>query len=575
MYRHLLRGHGIHNPLVLLTRHRTTGRLALSSYGILTSTIPSRHITMDIDQVSQGMKRTIDDVAGQDESKKMKLGETSEDDAHAATMVEKEVSGAEDVAGQNPSTQPDAGPSKSSGTKQQPKSKKQKKFEKRADRKERRRATLRPDGEERAESSGPRLPKRQCALLVGYSGAGYNGMQIQYTANVKTIEGTLFNALVKAGAVSQDNSDDPVKVNLGRAARTDAGVHAAGNLISMKLITEVPGVPDLVARINEELPPEIRLWSFLRVQNSFNARGLCDSRKYTYFFPSYLLIPPKPESGLHKTFLSKAPEGYTIEVHPFWKDTSPDSSPSDDMRRKREWRVGKETLEQLREIAQRFIGSHNFHNYTVGASYQDASSRRVMKEIEITDPMVYGDTEWIAVLLHGQSFMFHQIRKMIAALILIARTGTPPEVMTELYSNRTLFVPRMPALGLLLEYPLFGSYNKKTESLRDGRTPEHPEYRPPIDFEIHRADIDKFKQDFIYSGMRNVEDREGVFDAWVRTVDAYSGGDLLWLNPTGSIPEEAIIHLGTKRPQPFRERKRFDATSFPETGGEKMAGCCG
>ena len=61
------------------------------------------------------------------------------------------------------------------------------------------------------------------------------------------------------------------------------------------------------------------------------------------------------------------------------------------------------------------------------------------------------------------------------------------------------------------------------------------------------------------------------FDAWVRTVDAYAGGDLLWLNPTGKIPEEAIIQLGVKRAQPFRERKRFDATSFPETGREKMA----
>ena len=53
------------------------------------------------------------------------------------------------------------------------------------------------------------------------------------------------------------------QVNLGRAARTDAGVHAAGNLVSIKMITNVPGVPDIVARINEELPPEIRVWSYV------------------------------------------------------------------------------------------------------------------------------------------------------------------------------------------------------------------------------------------------------------------------------------------------------------------------
>lgn len=62
-----------------------------------------------------------------------------------------------------------------------------------------------------------------------------------------------------------------LQVGLARAARTDAGVHAAGNVISIKMITIIPGVRDIVARINEELPPEIRLWSFQRTQNSFNA----------------------------------------------------------------------------------------------------------------------------------------------------------------------------------------------------------------------------------------------------------------------------------------------------------------
>ena len=54
-------------------------------------------------------------------------------------------------------------------------------------------------------------------------------------------------------------------MNLARAARTDAGVHAAGNVVSMKVITEVPGVENMVARINEELPPEIRLWDMVCV----------------------------------------------------------------------------------------------------------------------------------------------------------------------------------------------------------------------------------------------------------------------------------------------------------------------
>lgn len=55
------------------------------------------------------------------------------------------------------------------------------------------------------------------------------------------------------------------QVNLGRAARTDAGVHAAGNVVSMKLITAIPGVADLISRVNEELPLEIRLWNVVSI----------------------------------------------------------------------------------------------------------------------------------------------------------------------------------------------------------------------------------------------------------------------------------------------------------------------
>jgi tRNA pseudouridine38-40 synthase len=85
---------------------------------------------------------------------------------------------------------------------------------------------------------------------------------------VRTIEGALFEAFVKSGAVSEDNADDPVKVSLARAARTDAGVHAAGNVVNMKLITSPPGVDDLVAAVNANLPPEIRVWNIVRMFRS-------------------------------------------------------------------------------------------------------------------------------------------------------------------------------------------------------------------------------------------------------------------------------------------------------------------
>ncbi|KAI0089927.1 pseudouridine synthase [Irpex rosettiformis] len=434
----------------------------------------------------------------------------------------------------------------------------------------------RPERSERAdgeadegerERSEPRLPKRQCALLLGFCGSGYSGMQFQ--PHSKTIEGTFFDALVRAGAVSQDNADSISKVNFSRAARTDAGVHAAGNLVSMKLITSIPGVPDIVARINQELPPEIRLWGFERVLKSFNARSTCDSRKYTYYFPSYLLIPPKPGSGQHK-ILSEHQAGSTSEStpntdplsHPFWKDIPAESPKDEDLSRKRDFRASQDAVEQLRATVKKYEGSHKFHNFTVGREYNDRSCVRVMKKIEIAEPVVRGSTEWIAVMFHGQSFMLHQ-RKMMAALVLSCRTNTPPQVIEELYGPRMAFVPKMPALGLLLEYPIFDSYNKRVKDASSKLKSTDPDYRYPIDFEVYREKIDAFKQEHIYSRMRSIEEQGAVFDAWIRSVDAYGGNDLLYLNPRGVIPDIAIIKRGEKRINPFREKKRFDATTFP------------
>jgi tRNA pseudouridine38-40 synthase len=51
----------------------------------------------------------------------------------------------------------------------------------------------------------------------------------------------------------------------------------------------------------------------------------------------------------------------------------------------------------------------------------------------------------------------------------------------------------------------------------------------------------------------------------VRSIDAYSGDDLLYLNPKGVIPAAAVIKRSERRKNPFREKKRFDVTDFPES----------
>ena len=152
---------------------------------------------------------------------------------------------------------------------------------------------------------------------------------------------------------------------------------------------------------------------------AYDVNRSCDSRKYTYFFPAYLLIPPRPGSGL---FYSLRRQNGVPPAHQFWdflKQTSgANGEPSDQMKldarleelqRKRAWRIGVAELNALRAAVKRFEGTHNFHNFTVDKDFRDRSNQRHMKNIQVADPVVHGETEWISVLLHGQSFMLHQV----------------------------------------------------------------------------------------------------------------------------------------------------------------------
>jgi tRNA pseudouridine38-40 synthase len=68
----------------------------------------------------------------------------------------------------------------------------------------------------------------------------------------------------------------------------------------------------------------------------------------------------------------------------------------------------------------------------------------------------------------------------------------------------------MPSLGLLLEHPIFESYNRKVGNINENLSPEDAEFRPPIDFDIYREEIEEFRQTHIYERMRDAEDRKAV-----------------------------------------------------------------
>jgi tRNA pseudouridine38-40 synthase len=130
----------------------------------------------------------------------------------------------------------------------------------------------------------------QVAMYFAYLGVGYHGMQ--RNPGVWSVEDELEKAISAAGGISADNKGDFSKIHWTRAARTDKGVSAVGQLVALKCIVDPPG---LVDRINAALPSTFRCFGITRVTNGFNAKNLCDKRRCgssTTSYFSYRLDSP-------------------------------------------------------------------------------------------------------------------------------------------------------------------------------------------------------------------------------------------------------------------------------------------
>lgn len=393
-----------------------------------------------------------------------------------------------------------------------------------------------------------RLPKRKVAVMVGYCGTGYHGMQ--YNPPNPTIEEALFRAFCNAGAISKANSNDLKKNGFMRAARTDKGVHAGGNLISLKMIIEDPEIKE---KINSNLPEGIRVWDIKRVNKAFDCRKMCGSRWYEYLLPTYSLIGPKPGSILFEDIENSKKQFPGVldedsESKNFWDEVQNDvkenftaeeieaiknyvAPPKEEFKEseglyqkvkqykqlenahRRKYRISKEKLEKFRQVMLQYLGAHNFHNFTLGKEYKDPSAIRFMKEIKVSEPFVIGEakTEWVSIKIHGQSFMLHQIRKMISMATLVTRCGCPINRIEQAYGTQKINIPKAPALGLLLESPVFEGYNKKLQDFG----------YLPIEFSNYEAEIEAFKMKHIYDKIYKEEVDENVFNAFFSYIDSF------------------------------------------------------
>ena len=107
-----------------------------------------------------------------------------------------------------------------------------------------------------------RYPKKKYAVIFGYCGAGYCGLQHNSDPTHPTVEHFLLVALHKAHLIADENLKGvwQQKIAWQRASRTDKGVHALRNVLSVKLICLPEGEVEMAKRANEFLPNDIRIY---------------------------------------------------------------------------------------------------------------------------------------------------------------------------------------------------------------------------------------------------------------------------------------------------------------------------
>lgn len=316
-----------------------------------------------------------------------------------------------------------------------------------------------------------KISKRKYALLIGYCGEGYFGLQRNGKVrnnDLRTIEDEIVDGLVKVNAITQEHSDEMYKMSFQRAARTDKGVSAAANLISLKMQL----ADDTLEKLNESLPKQIRVFGYNKVTQSFDCKNNCDARTYIYILPTFAFCPV--EEILTESY-----------------------------------RASDDVIKRVNEVLSKYCGTHNYHNCTSGKRYTDPSAKRYIYSFECSKPFIKEGYEFAVLKVKGQSFMLHQIRKMVGLAIAVVRGYASDDVIEFSRSPFRIEVPQAPALGLMLEQLHYEKYDRKFG--QDG-------VHKPIQWPELAEDIEKFKHEYIFSNIVKKEISDRNMFNWLATL---------------------------------------------------------
>jgi len=247
------------------------------------------------------------------------------------------------------------------------------------------------------------VSERNVKLKLAYDGTEFYGWQLQ--PSHRTVQGLVQGRL-------REMLGEPVE--LAGAGRTDAGVHASGQVASFRTESQIP-MEAFTKGLNAILPPDVRVLSGEEVPPEFHAQKSALGKAYRYQIFVGEVCPPFQYRYVHH------------EARPL-------------------------DAEAMRKGAALLEGEHDFSAFQSTGSDVKTSVRTIHKA-EILEAK--GLLEF---RIEGSGFLRHMVRTAVGTLLEVGRGANPPEWVQEILEGRSRAAagPTAPAKGLFLvrvDYP--------------------------------------------------------------------------------------------------------------------------
>lgn len=243
-------------------------------------------------------------------------------------------------------------------------------------------------------------------IILAYDGTSFQGFQRQEKG--RTVQSAIEAALRNIGW--QDTS-------ILAAGRTDSGVHATGQVITVEFGWQ-HSTASLRDAINANLPPDVAVQNVEAVDDDFHPRHSATARCYRY-----------------RMFCDQVRQP---------------------MRERYAWRVWPAaSLDRLKEAAGYLVGTHDFSAF--GAPHQPGGS--TIRKIFAANWMVEGSDLVFEIV--GNAFLYHMVRRLVSCQVEIGQEKMNPEEISGLLSgeHKKLIQGLAPPQGLVLSEVIYHPLN--------------------------------------------------------------------------------------------------------------------